>query len=62
MGLSTQIMELEYKQAYKMIETGVLVWKSKFMKPYQPFFYFSSNMLKAEWWTHVSYGLMPNNA
>ena len=26
------------------------------------FFYFGSNMLKAEWWTHVSYGLMSNNA
>ena len=39
LGLSTQIMEFEYKQAYKMIETGVLVWKSKNMKPYQPLFF-----------------------
>ena len=31
-------MDFEYKQAYKMIETGVLVWKSKNMKPYQPIF------------------------
>ena len=37
--VSTQIMEFEYKQAYKMIETGVLVWKSKNKKPYQPFFF-----------------------
>ena len=62
LGLSTQIMEFEYKQAYKLIETGVLFWKSKIMKPYQPFFYIGSIMLKAEWWTHVSYGLMPNIA
>ena len=34
LGSCTQIMECEYKQAYKMIETGVLVWKSKNMKPY----------------------------
>ena len=40
-----------------MIETGVLVWKWKNMKPYQPiFFYFGSNMLKTKWWIHVSYG------
>ena len=32
LGLSRQIMEFKYKQAYKMIETGVLVWKSKNMK------------------------------
>ena len=62
LGLSTQIMEFEYKQAYKTIETGVLVWKSKVMTPYQPIFYFGSNMLKAKWWTDVSYGLLPNNA
>ena len=37
LGLSTQIMEFEYKQANKMIETGVLDWKSKIMKPYQQF-------------------------
>ena len=40
-GLSTQIMEFEYKQAYKLIETAVLVWKSKNMKPYQPIFLLS---------------------
>ena len=40
-----------------MIETGVLVWKSKNIKSYQPFFfYFGSNMHKAKWWNHVSYG------
>ena len=38
-GLSTQIMEFEYKQAYTRIETGVLVWKSKIMKPYQSIFF-----------------------
>ena len=38
LDLSTQIMEFEYKQACKMIETGVLVWKSNNMKPYQAFF------------------------
>ena len=32
--LFTQIMEFQYKQAYKTIETGVLVWKSKNMNPY----------------------------
>ena len=26
------------------------------------FFYFGSNKFKAKWWTHVSYGLMPNIA
>ena len=26
LGLSTQIMAFEYKQAYKKAETGVLVW------------------------------------
>ena len=58
LGLSTQILEVEYKQAYKMIETGVLVWKSKDIKPYQPIlFYFGSNMHKAKWWTLVSYGI-----
>ena len=41
LGSSTQIMEFEYKQAYKMIETGVLIWKSKNMKPYQPIFLLS---------------------
>ena len=57
LSLSTQIMEFQYKQAYKMIETGVLVWKSKKMKPYQPVsFHFGSNMLKAKWWTHAFYG------
>ena len=35
-GLCTQIMEFEYKQTYKKIETGVLVWKSKSINPYQP--------------------------
>ena len=58
LGWSTQIWEVKYKQAYKMIETGVLVWKSKNIKPYQPiFFYFGSNMHKARWWTHVFYGI-----
>ena len=58
LGLSIRILEVDYKQAYKMIETGVLVWKSKKNKPYQPiFFYFASNMHKAKWWTHVSYGM-----
>ena len=50
LGLSTQILEVEYKQAYKMFETGVLVWKSENIKPYQPIlFYFGSNMHKAKW-------------
>ena len=58
LGLSTQILEVDYKQAYEMIETGVLVRKSKKIKPYQPvFFYFGSNMHKAKWWNHVSYGM-----
>ena len=39
LGLFTQIMAFKYKQAYKMIETGVLVWKSKNMKPYQAIFF-----------------------
>ena len=47
LGLSTQIMKFQYKQAYKMIETGFLVWKSKNMKPYQPIF-FGSNMLETK--------------
>ena len=38
MRLCTQIMEFEAKQAYKIFETGVLVLKSKIMKPNQPFF------------------------
>ena len=38
LGLFTQIMEFKYKQAYKMIETGVLVWKSKNLKSYQASF------------------------
>ena len=38
LGLSTQIMEFKYTQAYKMIETGVLVWKSKNMKSYRSVF------------------------
>ena len=33
LGLFTQIMEFRYKQVYKMIATGVLVWKWKNMKP-----------------------------
>ena len=50
MRLCTQIMEFEDKQAYKIFETGVLVWKSKNIKPNQPiFFYFGSIMPKAEW-------------
>ena len=65
LGLSTQILEVEYKQAYKMIDTGVLVWKSKNIKSYQPnLFYFGSKMHKAKWWTLVSYGIsnwMSNN-
>ena len=32
-------MEFKYKQAYKMIETGVLVWKSKNMKSYLSIFF-----------------------
>ena len=39
LGLSTQIMEFKHKQAYKMIETGVLVWKSKNMKSYRSIFF-----------------------
>ena len=39
LGLSTQFMEFEYKQAYKMIETEVSVWKTKNMKPYQLTFF-----------------------
>ena len=39
LGLSTQIMEFEDKQAYKMVETGVLVQKPKSMKPYQSIFF-----------------------
>ena len=31
---STQIIEFQDRQAYKMFETVVLVWKSKNMKPY----------------------------
>ena len=31
-----------------MIEAGVLVWKSKNMKPYEPFFYFGSTESKAK--------------
>ena len=38
LGLFTLIMEFKYKQAYKMIERGVLTWKSKIMKPYHPIF------------------------
>ena len=49
-------MEFEQKQAYRMIETGVLFWETKNMKPYQPIFYFGSNMFKAKWRTHVLYG------
>ena len=56
--LSIQILEVEYKQAYKMNGTRVLVRKSKNIKPYQPIlFYFGSNMHKAKWWTLVSYGI-----
>ena len=36
--LSTQIIEFEYKQAYKMIGTGVLAWQSKNMKLLQSIF------------------------
>ena len=39
LGLFTQIMEFKYKQAYKMIETGVLVWKSKYMKSFRSIFF-----------------------
>ena len=39
-----------------MIDTGVLSWKSRNMKPNQPVSYFGSNMFKAKGWTHVSYG------
>ena len=57
LGLSTQILEVDYKQAYKMIETGVFVWKSNKIKPYQPiFFYFGSNMHKVNWWNQKSNG------
>ena len=38
MRLCTQIMEFEARQAYKIFETGVLVGKSKKLKPNQPFF------------------------
>ena len=55
-------MEFEYTQAYEKVGIGVLVWKSKIMKPYQPFFLFGSYTLKARCQTHVSYGLMPTNA
>ena len=56
LGLFTQIMDFKYKQAYKMIETGVLVWKSKNLKSYQAiFFCFGSKMVKTKWWIHVSY-------
>ena len=41
LGLSTQTMEFKYKQAYKMIETGVLVWKSKNMKSYRSIYFFA---------------------
>ena len=37
--LSIQIMEFKYKQAYKMIETVVLVWNSKNMKSYRSMFF-----------------------
>ena len=39
LDLSTQIMEFKYKQAYKMIETGVLVRKSKNMKSNRSIFF-----------------------
>ena len=39
LGLFTQIMDFKYKQAYKMIETGVVVWKSKNMKSYRSIFF-----------------------
>ena len=52
------MFEVEYKQAYKTIETGGLVWKTKNIKPYQPILiYFGSNMHKIIWWTHVFYGI-----
>ena len=35
LALSTQTIEFKYKQAYKMTETGVSVWKSKNMKSYR---------------------------
>ena len=54
LGLSTLIMEFEDKQAYKIFETGVLVWKSKKMESCQPIFNNGNNMLTAKWWTHVS--------
>ena len=38
LGLFTQIMEFKYKQANKMIETEVLVWKSKNMSHIDHFF------------------------
>ena len=38
LDLFTQIMELKYKQASKMFETGVLVWKSKNMSHIDQFF------------------------
>ena len=54
LGLSTQILKFEDKQAYNMFETGVLVWKSKNMEPYQPLFQNGFFMLKTKWKTHVS--------
>ena len=56
LGLYTQNMEFGDKQAKKMIETGVSIWKSKNMKPYRPIFNFGSIMLKTNLWAHVSYG------
>ena len=46
LGVSTQIMEFEYKQAYRTVETAVLVGKSKNMQSYQPFSHSGSNMLR----------------
>ena len=44
-----------------MIETGVLVWKTENMMPYQSILiYFGSNMPKVKWWIHVSYGFSSN--
>ena len=39
LDLARQIMEFKYKQAYKMIKTGILVWKTKNMKSYRSFFF-----------------------
>ena len=41
-------MEFKYKQAYEMIKTGTLVWKTKNMKSYRSscVFCFGSKMLK----------------